>query len=61
MKYYTTEETAELVGVSASTLKQNRLKKIGIPYRKIGRLVRYSLEDIQNYMDANRVETGVRA
>jgi len=51
-----TEDTAEAISVHPQTLKQNRTKKIGLPYSKIGNSVRYSIFDIAKYLVSNKVK-----
>jgi excisionase family DNA binding protein len=45
--WLTTQEVADLVGVSRATLDGLRARGEGPPYRKIGRAVRYRREDIE--------------
>lgn len=48
-----TPQAAEyLGGLKTNTLEGWRIKGIGPKYRKIGRLVRYSLEDLDTYIEA---------
>ena len=46
----TTEEVANLTGLSRETLAQWRSQRRGIPYLKIGRSVRYAFADVQAYL-----------
>jgi hypothetical protein len=48
---------SELTGRAIQTLRNDRIKGKGIPYTKIGRLVRYDLADLEACMKAGRVET----
>ena len=48
---------SELIATTQSSIEKARVMKTGIPYVKIGRLVRYRLSDVENYLDAHRVET----
>ena len=50
-------EVAEQLGVPVATLVDWRYKKKGPRFIKVGRLVRYAQEDIDAYVDAQRVET----
>lgn len=51
----TEDDVAALLGISAYTLKNDRSRgKIIIPYVKIGRLVRYRIEDVQSFIEENR-------
>lgn len=49
------KEVAQLTGISVSTLQKNRFYRRGIPYSKVGRLVRYALKDVEAYLSAHQV------
>ena len=49
------KETAEMTGIALPTLRNGRSQGFGIPFVKIGRSVRYSLEDIQTFMLSHRI------
>jgi excisionase family DNA binding protein len=51
----TSEEVAEITGLSIETLAQWRSQKRGIPYLKIGRAVRYDPAEVQSYLEGCRV------
>jgi excisionase family DNA binding protein len=51
----TSEEVAEITGLSNETLAQWRSQKRGIPYLKIGRAVRYDPAEVQSYLEGCRV------
>lgn len=48
----TTPEAAERVGLSPRTLERYRVTGQGPRYRKIGRWVRYTPEDLDEWLDA---------
>ena len=48
-------ETAEMVSRAVQTLRNDRHRRQGIPYVKLGRSIRYSLEDIVDYLDARKI------
>ncbi len=48
------EELAPVMGTSVSGLAQDRYRRIGIPYVKFGRRVRYLRADVARYLAANR-------
>ena len=50
------DRLAKLLGCSARTLERQRLEGTGVPFVRVGRLVRYRLADVQNYL-AERVRT----
>ncbi|OPX33825.1 MAG: hypothetical protein B1H12_11215 [Desulfobacteraceae bacterium 4484_190.2] len=54
-KLLTEQEVAELTGLSLSTLRMNRSKGKGIPYLKIGKCVRYNMEDLKNYLESKKI------
>ncbi len=53
--FLTAEEVAKLTSLSIETLAQWRSQRRGIPYLKIGRVVRYDLADVQAYLEGCRV------
>ena len=56
-KYITEKEVADITGRALSTLRNERFLGKGIPYIKIGKSVRYKIDDVINFMESNRVET----
>ena len=55
--YIDEKKTSQITGRSVQTLRNDRHRGRGIPYSKIGRSVRYSLEDIHAYMQQRKIET----
>lgn len=54
----TTEEYCQILGISVSKARQDRVKGKGCPWRKIGRVVRYDPSDVRAFLDKNvRVNT----
>ena len=51
----TSEEVANITGMSNETLAQWRSQRRGIPYLKIGRAVRYDPAEVQAYLERCRV------
>jgi hypothetical protein len=49
-------EAAEFLGVTKFCLRSWRTKKTGVPYVRVGRLCRYRISDLQQFLDAHRVE-----
>lgn len=45
---------AELFGCSERTLERQRLEGTGIPFVRVGRLVRYRLVDVLQYLERQR-------
>ena len=54
-KLFNEIETAEMVSRAVQTLRNDRHRQQGIPYVKLGRSIRYSLEDIVAYLDARKI------
>lgn len=48
--YFSTEELAEYLGVSKSTIIAYRTEGNGPKYLKIGRLVRYRISDVEDWI-----------
>ncbi|MGP4058880.1 helix-turn-helix domain-containing protein [Mycobacterium sp. 4D054] len=51
----TPTQVAQVVQTSVDALAQDRYRRRGIPYVKIGGRVRYLREDVLAYLAANRV------
>lgn len=54
---WTEKRTAEQLGVSPDSLRQDRHRGIGLPFVRLGRKVRYRADDVAAYIAANVVET----
>jgi hypothetical protein len=55
-KYYLTEKEAAAMSRKAlSTLRNDRFHRRGLPYIKVGRSVRYDLDDIILYMEVHKI------
>jgi hypothetical protein len=55
----TESEVAEIIGKSLSHLRQQRARGVGIPFIKLGASVRYTLEDIIDFISRNRINTTI--
>lgn len=53
----TEREAAPVLNVSVRTLQQWRLRGTGPAYCKLGRSVRYMLQDLHDYLEQGRVST----
>ena len=53
--YLNEKQVAEITGFSTFTLRNNRHKRTGIPYLKIGRNVRYLPADVEQFMEKRRI------
>jgi len=52
-----TTQTAKLLNCTRRKLEADRIKGGGIRFIKIGKCVRYDLRDIENYLQANTVNS----
>ena len=50
----TEQEAADFLAVAVRTLQDKRVRGGGCPYVKIGRLVRYRMEDLTAFIEAGR-------
>ncbi|MEO2073432.1 MAG: helix-turn-helix domain-containing protein [Zunongwangia sp.] len=57
-KYLKSSEVMELLQVSPGTLQNLRVNGT-LPYTKVGGIIYYDAEEIQNVMTANRVQHGL--
>ena len=57
-KYLKSSEVMDLLQVSPGTLQNLRINGT-LPYTKIGGIIYYDAAEIQNVMDANRVQHGL--
>ena len=55
VELYTAEQVSELTGLSVEPLAQWRSQKKHLPYLKVGRLIRYTKRDIEEYLGRCRV------
>ncbi len=56
-RYMTEQEVSALTGFSLAKLRSDRFYQVGIPYRKVGRLVRYLYQEVIDYMESGKIET----
>ena len=56
-QYLDEKKVAEITGRALSTLRNERSKGEGISYIKIGRSVRYDLQDVIEFMEAHKIQT----
>ena len=55
--YATPDEIGALFGLNARTLANQRCKREGIPYRKIGRKILYRISDVEKFVERETVLT----
>lgn len=58
IEYLNESQVAKMTGIALQTLRNHRFLNKGIRYIKIGRSVRYELQDVIDFMEAHKVETG---
>ena len=51
------KQVSEIIGRGLQSLRNDRCKNIGIPFYKIGKSVRYRLDEVIQYAESRRVET----
>ena len=56
-QYLTEAEVSALTKIALPTLRNQRFRGVGIPYYKIGRSVRYRLQEVLDYMESKRIST----
>jgi len=54
-RYISEKEVNVITGRALQTLRNDRHRCRGIPYVKMGRSVRYDLEDVVGYMEAKKI------
>ncbi|MFC1827964.1 helix-turn-helix transcriptional regulator [Thermodesulfobacteriota bacterium] len=55
--YIGEKEVAKLTGRKVPTLRSDRHKGQGMPYRKLNRKVLYRLDEVIDYVESHKVET----
>lgn len=62
MELLTAEDVSQLTGLSTETLAQWRSQKRGMDFLKVGRLIRYTRQDVERYLESCKVSvSGPRA
>jgi hypothetical protein len=54
--WLTETEVSNLIGVTRATLQKWRWRRVGLPYSKFMRSVRYKESDLYAYMESGRIE-----
>jgi hypothetical protein len=57
IRYIDEREVARITNRALPTLRNDRHKGRGIPYVKIGRSVRYDLQDVISFMENRKIRT----
>jgi len=55
--YLSDNQVSQMTGKAVQSIRNERYKRIGIPYIKMGGSVRYDIKDVIEYMEARRVKT----
>jgi hypothetical protein len=55
VKWLNEKEVADITGRSVCTLRNERCKRVGIAYSKVGRSVRYLLADVILFMETHKI------
>jgi len=55
--YLNETEVSKMTGIALSTLRNQRFMGQGIPYCKLNRSVRYSFEDVVQFMERHKIAT----
>jgi phage terminase Nu1 subunit (DNA packaging protein) len=55
--YINEKEVAEITGRKVPTLRSDRHKGQGMPYRKLNRKVLYRLDEVVAYVESRKIET----
>ncbi len=55
--YIGEKHVSEITGFALATLRNHRSLRKGIPYRKVGRTVRYLVADVIAFMEAGKIAT----
>jgi len=56
-RYINEKEVTIITGRATQTLRNDRSNRRGIPYVKLGRSIRYSIEDVLNFMESKKIKT----
>jgi hypothetical protein len=59
-QYVNDVEAARILSVSPQTLRNYRHRRLGPPYSKRGRMIRYLISDLLDFMAAGRIDPEAR-
>jgi len=57
VQYLTEGEVSSITRRALQTLRNDRHRRRGIPYVKVGRSVRYKLDDVIDFMESRKIGT----
>jgi hypothetical protein len=55
LKFVTDREASQITGLAVQTLRNYRMMRKGPAYSKVGSSIRYSVDDLKNFMSKHRV------
>ncbi len=55
-EFVSDKQLAQLLGVSVDMIRSQRRQKKGLPFYRFGRTVRYSLKDVERFVEQNKIE-----
>ena len=55
LSFLSERKAADILGVSVKSLRRWRYQRSGPPYVKLRHLIRYSVQDLQNWMAGQKV------
>ncbi|MFC1512221.1 helix-turn-helix transcriptional regulator [Candidatus Latescibacterota bacterium] len=55
-QYLNEKEVSKVTGIALSSLRNQRFERRGIPYYKVGRSVRYKVEDVIQHVERIRIQ-----
>ena len=58
-RYINEKEVSNITGLALSTLRNDRATLRRRPYCKVGRSVRYLLDDVINFMESNKIASSM--
>ena len=53
-------QAARRLGMSVQTLRNMRHERRGPVYHKMGRAIRYEIDELENYIEAGRIDPAAR-
>ncbi len=57
VRYLTDKQVAQMTGKAVQTLRNERYKRTGINFIRMGGAVRYDIQDVIKYMNDHKVQT----
>ena len=56
-QYLNEKQVARITGSALPSLRNDRCQRKGIPYCKVGRSVRYRMDDVIRFMESHKIKT----